>query len=203
MFLCQNGDKVDCAYRCDNRYDCDDESDEDKEMCDRVLSGGIDEEMVETRYNSPLGHNPGGHDYYPENRDYYPYNHHEDHYTPPSQPSAPHSSDREHDADSYDPYHHHSEVPSSHTDHKTNYPDEYNCLSNPEGQFLCKNGQLLPCYLRCDGYPQCGDYSDELPEECEHSGIDDRSLFFQYSRLYTFVTLALNVFYLSINLLIF
>uniref|UniRef100_A0A1A9W8R9 SEA domain-containing protein n=1 Tax=Glossina brevipalpis TaxID=37001 RepID=A0A1A9W8R9_9MUSC len=57
-----------------------------------------------------------------------------------------------------------------HTDVSTN--NELNCLINPNGEFLCRDGQTLPCYLRCNGQPDCEDHSDEAHEECSRTETD-------------------------------
>uniref|UniRef100_T1PLQ8 Basement membrane-specific heparan sulfate proteoglycan core protein n=1 Tax=Musca domestica TaxID=7370 RepID=T1PLQ8_MUSDO len=43
----------------------------------------------------------------------------------------------------------------------------YDCDQNPDGDFQCANGDVIPCYKRCNNYVDCLDESDEEPDMCK------------------------------------
>ncbi|XP_037895157.1 basement membrane-specific heparan sulfate proteoglycan core protein isoform X24 [Glossina fuscipes] len=120
-------------------------------------------------------HYPGGDRSYPE-REHYP---DVDHRYPDgkisysgSDPRYPDIDPRygSHRPDSTSSESDHGHPLGPHTDVSTS--EEFNCLANPNGEFLCQDGRILPCYLRCDGQPDCQDHSDEADEECSRTEND-------------------------------
>ncbi|KAL9883895.1 terribly reduced optic lobes isoform 7-T9 [Glossina fuscipes fuscipes] len=120
-------------------------------------------------------HYPGGDRSYPE-REHYP---DVDHRYPDGKVSYSGSDPRypdidprygSHRPDSTSSESDHGHPLGPHTDVSTS--EEFNCLANPNGEFLCQDGRILPCYLRCDGQPDCQDHSDEADEECSRTEND-------------------------------
>lgn len=105
FFLCRNGQTVECARRCDNYIDCDDETDEEEEMCNELA---ISAENTTDNIDNDVEPDEG-----------YNYN-----------------------------------------------QETYDCDANPDGEFMCRSGERIPCYLRCNSYPECQDGSDEAVEIC-------------------------------------
>lgn len=108
-FQCFDGQIIPCDLRCDNKPDCNDDSDEEKLMCDEVFRKEEEQKQTEE-----------------------------------------------------------AEV--------------FDCFANPEGRFVCRNGEVIPCYLRCDGVPNCVDHSDESVDECP--GTEQKANYY-YSYYYT------------------
>ncbi|KAM7349794.1 terribly reduced optic lobes isoform 6-T6 [Cochliomyia hominivorax] len=81
-FHCRNGEVIDCAERCDNKADCEDDSDEDEEMCRKFFENEPEEEDLEVEEDldgDVNGHGQGhdldqGHHYVdPDTNGYDPY----------------------------------------------------------------------------------------------------------------------------------
>lgn len=62
-FHCRNGQMIDCRFRCDDKADCDDDTDEDFDMCEHIFSEPVDgEDEEEEEEDEDIDFNGNGHE---------------------------------------------------------------------------------------------------------------------------------------------
>nr|XP_047125129.1 very low-density lipoprotein receptor-like isoform X8 [Hydra vulgaris] len=178
-FQCSNGKCIPLNWKCDDYYDCSDHSDEDPSICSRTtqittptktttFSGQITQSPTKTRTTKTetvFGRTTQ--------------------ITTPTRTTVFSVCSSDHFQcfsgkciplnwkcdDYYDCSDHSDEDPSicgrtTEITTLTRSTTFFECLSN---QFQCFNGECIPLYLKCNGYYNCFDRSDEDPSICDQT----------------------------------
>ncbi|XP_065641284.1 sortilin-related receptor isoform X3 [Hydra vulgaris] len=143
-FKCFSGNCIPLNWKCDNFYDCSDYSDEDPSICGRTTQ--ITTPTRTTVFSVCSS----------------------DHFQCFSGKCIPLNWKCD---DYYDCSDHSDEDPSicgrtTEITTLTRSTTFFECLSN---QFQCFNGECIPLYLKCNGYYNCFDRSDEDPSICDQT----------------------------------